>query len=199
MDAEKLIVFGLVAFCMSILSGIAGGGGGFILSPLAIFLGLTPQQAIASGKIGGLGTTLGSLQGLSKEKLHRWNVVIPLMVLATIVGLVAPFIIKNLDNELYRKLIGFMLICLIPVVRLRKVGLTQHTPAAWEKALAVPLLVVTMLLQAVFSTGLGTLVVLVLMGLLGMKALEANVTKRFSQVILNVLITLGLIGSHLIV
>ena len=55
MEPEKLVILGAVSLLMSILSGIGGGGGGFIMTPLAIFLGLTPQQAIASGKIGGLG------------------------------------------------------------------------------------------------------------------------------------------------
>src|SRR5437868_731487 len=106
MDTEKLIVFGTVSFLMSIISAIGGGGGGFITTPLAIFLGLTPQQAIATGKIAGLGTTLGSLQGLTKAKIHRWKIIVPLMLLATVVGLISPFVIKNLDNEVYRKLIG---------------------------------------------------------------------------------------------
>lgn len=199
MEAEKLIIFGVVSFLMSIVSGIGGGGGGFITTPLAIFLGLTPQQAIATGKIGGLGTTIGSIHGLSTAKLHRWRVVIPLMILAAIVGLISPYIIKSLDNELYRQLIGTALILLIPVVWLRKVGIRDENPTSWQKILAVPLLAITLFMQAIFSAGLGSLVVLVLMGFLGMKALEANITKRFSQIILNTLLVLGLLTSGLIV
>lgn len=198
MDADKLVIFGIVSFLMSIISAIGGGGGGFITTPLAIFLGLTPQQAIATGKIGGLGVTLGSLKGLAKAKIHRWNIVIPLMVLATIVGLSSPFVIKNLDNEVYRNLIGVVLICLIPVIWFRKIGTQEQNTKVWHRVLAVPLLVVTLFMQAIFSSGMGSLVVLVLMGLMGMKALEANITKRFSQVILNSLIVLGLLGSGLI-
>ncbi|HET7827862.1 MAG TPA: sulfite exporter TauE/SafE family protein [Candidatus Saccharimonadales bacterium] len=198
MDTEKLIVFGTVSFLMSIISAIGGGGGGFITTPLAIFLGLTPQQAIATGKVGGLGTTSGSLEGLTKVKIYRWNKVIPLMALAAIVGLTAPFVIKNLDNDIYRRLIGAMLILLIPVIWYRKIGVQEQKPAAWHRIVAIPLLVATMFMQAIFSSGMGSLVVLVLMGLMGMKALEANVTKRFSQVILNSLLVLGLIGSKLI-
>lgn len=199
MEAEKLAILGFISFLMSILSGIGGGGGGFIMTPLAIFFGLTPQQAIASGKIGGLGVALGSLQGLTKAKVHRWRVVMPLMLLAAIVGLIAPRVIVNLDNDLYRRLIGIMLLLLIPVMWLRKIGLHETTPSGWQKAIGIPLLAITLLMQAVFSSGMGTLVVLVLMGLLGMRALEANVTKRFSQVLLNSLVVLGLLGTGLII
>lgn len=199
MEPEKLIVIGVVSFLMAILSGIGGGGGGFIGTPLLIFLGLSPQQAIATGKIGGLGTTLGSLRGLSKAKIHNWKLVLPMMGLAAIAGLTAPLIITQLDNEVYRRLIGVLLIALIPVVLLKKIGIKPHSPALWQKIVAVPALMITLLLQGIFSSGLGSLVVLVLAGLLGMRALEANVTKRFSQVILNSLIVLGLLGSGLIV
>lgn len=169
------------------------------MTPLFIFLGLTPQQAIASGKIGGMGTTLGSLQGLMSSKIHRWKVVLPLMIMAVVVGLAAPFAIKHLDNSLYRHLIGVILILLIPVILLKKVGIETKEPKAWQKALAVPLLFITLLMQAIFSSGMGTLVVLVLMGFLGMRALEANVTKRLSQVLLNTLLIIGLLGSGLII
>lgn len=189
----------MASFLMSILSGISGGGGGFVTTPLAIFLGLTPQQAIATGKIGGLGTTIGSLEGFQKEKIARWRIVLPLIILATIIGLTAPLIIKNLDNDIYRRLMGAALLALTPVIWFRKIGYAAHKPAPWVKFLAGPALVVAMLMQAIFSTGMGALVMLVLMGMMGMKALEANVSKRFSQVVLNVLIVLGLLSSGLIV
>jgi len=199
METERLIVLGFVAFFTSILSGIGGAGGGFIGTPLLIFLGLTPQQAVASGKIGGLGVTLGSLRGLTKAKVHSWSVILPLMVLATIVGLIAPRIITSIDNDTYRRVIGVLLLALIPLVLYKRTGMQKTEVAQWQRIAAVPLLVITMLMQAVLSGGMGTLVVLVLMGFMGMGALEANVNKRFSQIILNVLVVLGLLGSGLIV
>jgi uncharacterized membrane protein YfcA len=56
-----------------------------------------------------------------------------------------------------------------------------------------------MFLQGVFSGGLGTLVSVVLMSMLGMTATEANVTKRWSQLILNSTIVVGVLFSGLIV
>lgn len=199
MDAERLIIIGSVSFLTSIVSGIGGGGGGFIGTPLLIFLGLTPQQAVATGKIGGLGVTLGSLQGLAKAKVHKWDMVIKLMLLATIIGLLAPHVITHIDNGLYRKILGALLIVLIPIILFKEIGIKTGKASPWKRFLGWPVLVVTLLLQAVFSGGMGTLVVLALMGLMGMKVLEANVTKRFSQAILNVLIVLGLLGSGLII
>src|ERR1044072_4723910 len=199
MGPEKLILIGSVSILTSIHSEIGGGGDGFIGTPLLIFLSLRQQQAVASGKIAGLGVTLGSLKGLTTAKLHRWNRVIPLMILATLIGLAAPLIIKNLDNEVYRIIIGIFLLCLAPLIVLKKLGVEEKTVPRWQQAIGFPLLIITLLMQAVLSSGMGTLVVLVLMGCLGMRALEANVTKRFSSLILNAVTALGLLTSGLIV
>ena len=40
----------LVTFVASILSGMAGGGGGFIITPFYIAVGLTPQQVVNAFK-----------------------------------------------------------------------------------------------------------------------------------------------------
>ncbi len=194
-----LIIFGIAGFLSSIMSGIAGAGGGFIMTPLAIFLGLSPAQAVATGKLSGLSVTIGSLSGMSKAhgRVSKARV-IPVMVLALAVGLLVPFIIKSLDNDVYRVALGIILLFMIPVVILRKVGIKPHNPTLWQKWLGGTLLTLALFLQGIFSGGLGTLVNIVLMGMMGMTALEANLTKRWSQLILNTAIIFGVVGSGLI-
>jgi uncharacterized protein len=199
METEKLIILGIASFLLSIFSGISGGGAGFITTPLMIFLGLSPQHAIASGKIGGLGVTLGSLKGLTKAKVHRKKPIILLLLLSGTVGLIAPHFITRLDNEIYRNILGILILLLVPVMIYRKTGIKKRTPKKWQYIVAAPVLFITLMLQAVFSGGMGSLVVLTLMTLVGMTALEANVTKRFSQVLMNSLLVLGLLGTGLII
>ena len=199
MDWWHVAVYGAVGFVTAILSGIAGAGGGFIMTPLAIFLGLTPAQAVASGKFTGLAVTVGSLSGLrqARGRVSKWRV-LPVMVLALVIGLVSPLIIKQLDNNLYRVVLGILLLVMIPVVIYKKVGLKPGHPKLWQRFAGSGLLALALLLQGAFSGGLGTLVNVVLMGMLGMTALEANITKRWSQLILNTVIILGVLGSGLI-
>jgi uncharacterized membrane protein YfcA len=184
---------------VSVLGGIAGGGGGFIMTPLAIFLGMSPAQAVATGKFAGLSVTLATLQRLRKEKLHSRRMVIPIMLLAAVIGLVAPVAIVKLDNEFYRNALGTMLLIMIPFVLLKKVGHEKRQVSDLSKAAGWVLLAVTMLIQGIFSGGMGTLVNLVLMSMMGMSALEATATKRFSQILLNGIIVVFVIGSGLIV
>lgn len=199
MHGWELVVFAIAGFLSSIFSGIAGGGGGFVMTPLQIFLGLSPAQAVATGKLSGLSVTLGSLSGM--RKMHGTvskRRVIPVMVLALGVGLFVPYIITSLDSRVYRIALGIILLLMIPVIIFKKMGIKPHPPTRLQKWVGGVLLTLSLLLQGVFSGGLGTLVNLVLMGMLGMTALEANLTKRWSQIILNTTIVLGVLGSGLV-
>lgn len=200
MELWQLVVVGIAALAMSIFSGIAGGGGGFIMTPLLIFMGLTPAQSVSTGKFNGLTISLGALSGMRSVhgNVSKWRI-IPVMVLAFFVGLAVPFAIKSLDSELYRVILGVILLLMIPFLLIKKVGLSSYKPKRWQKYVGSGLLALALFLQGVFSGGLGTLVNIVLMGMLGMTAAEANVTKRWSQLIMNITIVLGVLFSGLIV
>lgn len=200
MNIESVIIYALVSFLTSIFSGMSGGGGGFINTPLLIFLGLSPAQAVSSGKFVGLSVAVGSLGGMrqaqSRQLLRR---ALPIIGLAVVVGLLAPFVIRNLNNGIYQRALGALLLLMIPVLLIKKVGFKQQPTSKSKTYLGAVLLALALWLQAIFSSGLGTLVNVVLMGMLGMTALEANVTKRYSQLVLNVTIVLGVLTSGLIV
>jgi uncharacterized protein len=196
----QLVLYGLVSLGMSVFSGIAGGGGGFVMTPLLIFLGLTPAQAVSTGKIGGLAITVGTIGGMRSEheRLSKWRVS-AVMVLALVVGLLVPFVIRGLESGAYRVVLGVILLLMIPVMIVKKVGITPHEPSRPRQVAGAGLLTAALFLQGAFSGGLGTLVNVVLMGMLGMNATEANLTKRWSQLVLNVTVVMGVLASHLIV
>jgi uncharacterized membrane protein YfcA len=196
----QLAVYGGVGFMMAVLSGISGAGAGFVTTPLGILLGMSPAQAVSTGKFNGLAVSVGSLSGMDKKagSVSRRKV-LPVMVLALAVGLLAPFAIKNLDSGLYRTVLAIALLLLIPVVIFKKVGIKSYHPKRWQKWAGGCLLTLSLLLQGIFSGGMGSLVNLVLMGMLGMDATEANITKRWSQLILNTTVILGMVGSGLVI
>ena len=144
--------------------------------------------------------SLGSLTGLKggEGNLSKRKVM-PVMLLALIVGTIAPYIVKSLDTQVYRVALGLLIIFMIPVLLKREIGLRSYIPSTNNKIIGSILLCVSLLLQGVFSGGLGALVNIVLMGFLGMTAIEANITKRWSQLILNITMTIGVLTSGLIV
>ena len=200
MDNLELVFYAAAGLAMSVFSGIAGGGGGFVMTPLAIFLGLSPAQAVSTSKITGFSLTVGALVGMRKSHGHVSKArIIPVMILAIAVGLVVPFVIVAFDSALYRNVLGIILLLMIPIMLIKKVGVKPHHPKLWQKYAGGGLLALAMFLQGVFSGGLGTLVNVVLMGMMGMTALEANLTKRWSQLLLNGTIVIGVLGTGLIV
>lgn len=196
----ELVVYAFIAIFTAFLSSVAGGGGGFVTTPLLIFLGLSPAQAVATGKISGLAIALGSVTGLRKGgvKYSKRQVFI-LSILALAVGLVVPFIIKNLEAGIYQKILGVLLLLMIPVVIKKKLGDTSFVPSKKRKTTGYFLVTVIFFIQGITSTGVGLFVNIALMSFLGLKNLTANIVKRYSQLILNSVIVLGLLFSGLIV
>lgn len=199
LSTAEIVIYSVASFVMSVLSGMAGAGGGFIMTPLLVFIGLSPAQAVATGKISGLAVTLGSLHGLREHRVKNKKLVYVVMGMAFVIGLLAPLAITNLDTELYRRLLGFIMLLMVPVLLLHKPGKPEGQPNKYIRGAGFAALFLALALQAVFSGGLGTLVNIALITLLGLSPLDANVTKRLSQLLLNVVIVIGVLSSGLIV
>jgi uncharacterized membrane protein YfcA len=84
-EALPYVVFG-VTFIASLLSGMTGGGGGFIITPFLIAIGLTPQQSIATGKLGALGLDAGAIAAFRGRIKQYKNFTFFLMLIAIAVG-----------------------------------------------------------------------------------------------------------------
>ncbi len=194
-----LLVYAVVAFFMSVLSGATGGGGGFIMTPLMIFLGLTPAEAVANGKFGGISVTIGSLVGLKEHKVSNRKLVIILTILAVIAGLIAPKIIVSIDPEAYENILGVMLMVLSPFIIYKQIGKKTKEVSRAKTYIGLVLVLSSMVLVGIFSGGLGIFINIAMMGFLGLSALDASVTKRLGQLVLNSVIILGLIGSGLFI
>ena len=194
-----LVIYFVVAFVAAFLSSVSGGGGGFITTPLLIFLGLSPAQAVSTGKISGLAIAVGSISGLRKGgvKYSKKQVII-LCAIALVVGLIVPVVLLNLKSGIYQKILGVFLILMIPFVIKNKTGENSFSPTKKQKGLGYILITLTMFIQGFTSTGVGIFVNLILMRLLGLKILTANIVKRYSQLILNLVIVMGVIFSGLI-
>ena len=65
MDILYLATF-LVTLIASLLSGMAGGGGGFVLSPYWLIAGMTPAQGAATGAFMATGMSISSVAAFRK-------------------------------------------------------------------------------------------------------------------------------------
>ncbi len=198
MDVLVLLTF-FVGLAASILSGISGGGAGFIIMPYYIFIGLSPAQALATAKMGGIGTSIGAITAFKGEGLVRKKLILPFMVIAVICAVIAAWFVPKIDPVVFQKVIGCILIVLIPTLFINKAALQPGERSRHFIVLGYTSYVFFAFMSALVGTGMGSLLVLVLMFLFGLTALEANATKRVAQSVQSLILFILLLIQGLVV
>jgi uncharacterized membrane protein YfcA len=189
-----------VVLCATIFSGMSGGGGGLIIVPFLIAVGLSPQQAIATTKFAGIGFSFGGIAAFKKKAFNNRLLLLYLVVLAILISLIVPTLFKHLSGKAFQIAIGIMMIALVPVTIKSKQGLKTTSTTFQKKMLGSILIGFTFLLQGVFSSGVGLLNNFVLMSCFGLSALEASAIQRVSVLVLSSLIVISLATTtHFIV
>jgi uncharacterized membrane protein YfcA len=176
MELLPYIVVGVAGVGSGILSGISGGGGGMLMIPIFIMVGLPPQQAVATGKMNGLGAAFGGLSVFAKTGHIRKDILRVMLPIAVVVGVVTPFVFAAIDSQVFQIILGSILILLTPTLFLKKQRL--EPPSRKHRGVGYSLYSGILALQAIFGTGVGSLALFVLTLLFGTTKLEANATKR---------------------
>jgi uncharacterized membrane protein YfcA len=201
----------LIGLGSSLLSGMSGGGGGFITIPyFLLVVGMPPANALATAKLGGIGTSVGGIAAYKGKGLVHKGLVYKFMGITAICALISAWLIPRLDPAIFQKGIGIFLLLLVPTLFINKAAFQPgHRSHRWV-AVGFVLYTVFSFLQTLIGTGMGSVLVLILMFVFGLGALESAATKRVAQsiqgVILFVLLALqglvfwwhglaGLIGS----
>lgn len=194
-----LVVF-VGAFLVGILSGMAGGGGGMLLTPLYIFLGLTPQQAVATGKLNGIGSAFGGLRAFRKTKQIRWDVLKIMLPVAVVTGIAAPFVLTNSNSTFMQQAIGILMLLLAPTLLMKKDTKAKMSRriVKLRKRVGYGVYSIILFLQAIFGTGVGSLALFVLTLLIGTSKLEANATRRAVTAVMAPVALAGLIAAGLV-
>lgn len=187
MEWLVLVTF-FVALFSSTISGIGGGGGGFIMMPYLLFIGLPPANALATGKLMSAGTAFGSITAFKGKGVINKKLLRPLMAITFVCALFAAFLVPRIDPTFFENAIGVLLIIMVPTLFIKK---PQFQPGERTKPFIVWGFVaytVFSFMQTVVGTGMGSILVLILMFLFGLTALEANATKRVAQSVQAVLL-----------
>lgn len=173
----------VLSFLASILSGMGGGGGGFVMIPYFLFIGLPPANAIATMKLVGVGTAFGSLTAFKGKGLVHKKLVVPFMGITLVCALLAAWLIPHIDSLIFKKLIGLILVLLAPTMFIKKAAF-QPGPRSlgWIVVGFIAYTAFTFLL-ALVGSGVGSVLVLILMFLFGLSALESQATKRVAATI----------------
>ncbi len=198
MDVLVLLTF-FVGLAASIVSGLSGGGAGFIIMPYYIFIGMSPAQALATAKMGGIGTSIGAISAFKGKGLVRKKLVLPFIVITIACAIVSAWLIPKIDPLLFQKAIGCILIVLIPTLFINKAAFQPGERSSRLIVLGYIAYIIFAFMSALVGTGMGSILVLVLMFLFGLSALEANATKRVAQAAQSLILFILLLMQGLVV
>ena len=176
MEFLPYIFIAFAGLVSGILSGISGGGGGMLMLPAFLLVGLPPQQAVATGKMNGLGASFGGLSVFAKTGHIRRDILKVMLPVAIVVGVLTPVVFVAIDSNVFQGILGVILIALTPTLFIKKKRL--EPPSHKHKVVGYSAYTGVLTIQAIFGSGVGSLALFVLTLLLGTTKLEANATKR---------------------
>jgi uncharacterized protein len=188
----------VVTFIASILSGMTSGGGGYIITPFFIGIGLTPQQSIATVKLWALGMDGGSIAAFRGKAIKHKTLALALVIASVVVGIISAAAIRSLGNENLKLVIGILNIALVPLLFIKHHEVKSRRRHYLIQGLGFAIIIGLMLLQGIFASGVGSLVNVFLIAFFGISALEANLIKRRASFVSDFVVIAGLVTSSLI-
>lgn len=182
MELDFLLVLTfLVAFLSGILGGIGGGGSGLITMPYYVWIGLPPAQALATGKFTSLGNCFGAFTAFQGTGFVNKKLVFPFTIITAVCALASAYLVPQIDPDLFKKIIAILLLVLIPTLFIQKDSLQPGVRSKVWTTVGFIAYSFFSFMQTLFGTGLGSILILVLMFLFGLTTIEANATRRVSQ------------------
>lgn len=176
MDILLPVTF-IVAFLSSIISGMSGGGGGFIMTPYYLLIGLTPQQIVAGASVASLGLGSSSLMAMRGKGLIEKRFLWPLAIVTVLFTILAMFVLPRIQSGMFEIAIGILLILLAPTLFINKSSM-QPGERSRKSIVAGYIIYAIILFASSLGSGLATLLFLPLMFLMGLSTLQSNALRR---------------------
>lgn len=188
----------IVIFLASILSGMTSGGGGYIITPFMIAIGLTPQQSIATVKLWALGIDSGSIAAYRNKSIKHKSLSLLLIISGVIVGFISALAIRHLKNENLQLVIGILSLASIPLLFIKHHEIKSRRRHLLFQGIGFAIIIGLMLLQGIFASGVGSLINVFLIAVFGISVLETNLIKRKASLASDITSIAGLVGASLI-
>ena len=131
----KLVLLFGVGSIAGVLNVMAGGGSTITL-PVLIFLGLEPTLANGTNRLGIIAQTLSAVVSFRQEKYHDFKLSLKLTAFALPGAIAGAIIATRISNELFKKILAYVLIGVTASLLLRKANKNkalgqQGKPSLW--------------------------------------------------------------------
>ncbi len=111
-----LLIIALIGAFAAFAGSFMSGGLSLISMPLLLLTGMPPLAAFGALKVGTLGFDIGGLIRYIQEKKVDWSLFVPLTIASVAGGYIGGTLLLSLDEELITRLVGFIMLCFIPIV-----------------------------------------------------------------------------------
>lgn len=111
MTFETILMLLLIGLCAGLLSGLIGIGGGIIMIPLLLFMGLSQHQAQGTSlAVLSVPVTLLAAMNYYKQGYVDWKFAIVMAIFFIIGGYFGSKIAVHLDQKILKKIFGVILL-----------------------------------------------------------------------------------------
>ncbi|MDH5466338.1 MAG: sulfite exporter TauE/SafE family protein [Candidatus Aminicenantes bacterium] len=175
---KLLLLFG-VGSIAGVLNVMAGGGSTITL-PVLIFLGLEPTLANGTNRLGIIAQTLSAVVSFRQEKYHDFKLSLKLTAFALPGAIAGAIIATRISNELFQKILAYVLIGVTASLLLRKANkneaLEQQGKQSW---LIYPVMLGIGFYGGFMQVGVGFLFMASLFHLMKLDLIRVNMHKVF--------------------
>jgi len=167
-----LLLVSLIGLVTGFFDSIIGAGG-LISVPSLVFLGLPPQIAIATDRLGTIGQTFTALIKFWKAKKIVWRYVPILAVISLAGSLIGANILLNVDQKILESVVGVLILILLPLIFLKKdLGVKQAKPSRSKNIVGLLIYFAIMIFAGFFGQGTGPMIFYALTFFLGLTMIE---------------------------
>ncbi len=160
------------------------GGGSLLTVPLLSVVGLEGLVANGTNRVAVLVQNASSAYSYAKRGVDVWKRSVPVVVPAVVGGLVGATIISNLDDKVFEKLFGVLMLPLLAIAIWKPKA--TAAPRPWPTWLSVVVFFLVGVYAGSIQAGVGIILLLIL-ARAGFDLVEANAIKTL--VILGVTVT----------
>lgn len=185
-EAIRIVSILIIGIATGFLDSTVGSGGSVSI-PSLIFIGLPPQIAIATDRLGSVGQTAAALFKFWNSGKIRWSYV-PIFIVISLIGTyIGANILLSIDPKILQRLIGFILLILLPITFLKRdLGLKKHAVNTTKKVIGSIIYFILNIFNGFLGVGSGGIGYYNSLFFFGFTFIEANATQIIPWFLLSV-------------
>lgn len=175
----------LIGFVSAFVGSIAGGAG-LIAVPSLLLLGVSPHISLGTSNFGDIGFKFGNILKFSQHKNLgvRWEDVLVLTLIAVPATVLGATFVVSINPAILSKLIGVVLLVLIPLVFVDKnLGIKENRARGVKRICSHVAFFITRVWVGFFSPGSGLLETYVKMRGYGYTILQGKAVTRIPHIL----------------